>query len=117
MRLSVSGETFTSRGLSMSLATVSEIQAHLARYLSARESLGQFKEWFDRETWGLAAEPDSAARRLAGEIELDLAEFTGGYLGENELREALRSLVPSDIEIEMDYQTPVTCQEPVLETF
>jgi hypothetical protein len=57
-------------------------------------------------------------RRLAGEIELDLAEFTSGYTNENELRETLRSLVPSDIvEIEMDYQTPVTCEEPILETF
>src|SRR5579871_6683926 len=102
----------------MSLTTVSEIQNHLSRFLSSKESLGQFKEWFDRETWGLAAEPDSAARRLAGEIELDLAEFTGGHLDENELRDAFRTLVPSNIEIMMDYQTPpVTCEEPVLETF
>ena len=67
-----------------------EIQAHLRRYLERESSLEQFREWFDVETWGLAAEPDSPLRQLAGEIELRIAEFTNGHLTEEDLRALLQ---------------------------
>jgi hypothetical protein len=70
-----------------------EIRTHLGRYLSGKSSLRQFREWFDVETWGLAAEPDSPARQVAGEIELRLAEFTNGHLTEDELRTLLQALL------------------------
>jgi hypothetical protein len=70
-----------------------EIRTHLGRYLSGKSSLWQFREWFDVETWGLAAEPDSPARQVAGEIELRLAEFTNGHLTEDELRTLLQALL------------------------
>jgi hypothetical protein len=70
-----------------------EIRTHLGRYLSGKSSLRQLREWFDVETWGLAAEPDSPVRQLAGEIELRLAEFTNGHLSETELRALLQPLL------------------------
>jgi len=70
-----------------------EIRTRLGRYLNGKSSLLQFREWFDVETWGLAAESDSPARQIAGEIELRLAEFTNGHLSETELRELLRPLL------------------------
>ncbi len=70
-----------------------EIRTRLGRYLNGKSSLLQFREWFDVGTWGLAAESDSPARQIAGEIELRLAEFTNGHLNETELREMLRPLL------------------------
>lgn len=103
----------------MNQTTVHEIQFHLSRYLSNARTLAEFRNWFDDETWGLAAEPDSPARRLAGEIELRVAEFTGGHLTEDDLRRLLMPLVPDAVrQIEsMDFQIPVTEREPVLTTF
>ena len=70
-----------------------EIRSHLARYLNGKSSLRQFREWFDVETWGLAAEPDSPVRQLAGEIELRIAEFTSGHRTEDDLRATLQPLL------------------------
>lgn len=70
-----------------------EIRTRLGRYLNGKSSLRQFREWFDVETWGLAAESDSPARQIAGEIELRLAEFTNGHLSEAELRALLQPLL------------------------
>lgn len=104
----------------MNQTTVHDIHSHLSRYLSNATTLGEFRNWFDDETWGLAAEPDSHARRIAGEIELRIAEFTGGLINEEELRKLLTPLVPDTVtgQIEsMNFQIPVTEREPVLTTF
>jgi len=70
-----------------------EICVRFRHYLSGKSTLEQFREWFDVETWGLAAEPDSPLRRMAGTIELRLAEFTNGHLTEEDLRSLLQALV------------------------
>jgi hypothetical protein len=104
----------------MNQTTVHELQTHLSRYLSNATSLENFRDWFDDETWGLAAEPESPARQVAGEIELRIAEFTNGHLTEDELRKLLRPLVadaPVDQIESMDFQIPVTPAEPVAVTF
>jgi hypothetical protein len=70
-----------------------DIRTQLGRYLSGKSSLLQFREWFDVETWGLAAEPESPARQLAGEIELRIAEFTSGHITEQDLHDLLQALL------------------------
>jgi len=72
---------------------VNAIRAQLASYLSGKSSLRQFRDWFDAETWGLAAEADSPARQLAGEIDLRIAEFTNGHRTEDDLRAMLQPLL------------------------
>jgi hypothetical protein len=69
------------------------IRTQLAHYLNGKSSLRQFRDWFDAETWGLAAEPDSPARQLAGEIELRIAEFTNGHRTEDDLRTLFQALL------------------------
>ena len=103
----------------MNQTTVNDLQAHLSRYLDNASTLEEFREWFDDETWGLAAEPDSPARQMAGEIELRMAELTGGQLTEDDVRNLLAPLVPDSVrQIEsMDFQIPVTEREPILTTF
>lgn len=77
----------------MDESLLSEIRAQLGRYLNGKSSLRQFREWFDVETWGLAAESDSPARQLAGEIELRIAEFTSGHRTEEDLRSSFQALL------------------------
>jgi len=94
----------------MSELTLQDLRSHLADYLDGTHSLSEFRDWFDVETWGVAAEPDSLARQIAGEIELRIAEFTNGHLTEDELRRHLEYLRP-----EVDFQLPVTYAKPLVE--
>ncbi len=104
----------------MNQPTVLELQTQLTRYLGNAITLEAFRDWFDDATWGLAAEPDSPVRQRAGEVELRVAEFTSGHLTEQELKELLRALV-QDLMVDrvecMDFQIPVTYDEPVAVTF
>ena len=68
----------------------------MAHYLNGKSTLRQFRDWFDVETWGLAAEPDSPLRQLGGEIELRIAEFTNGHLSEDDLRSMLKPLLQNE---------------------
>ena len=72
------------------------IRAWLARYVGGTITLQDFLEWFEPNTWDLDLE-DAELRKLYGEIELDLAEYTNGDWTEDELRALLRqALLPGD---------------------
>ena len=104
----------------MNQPTVLELQTQLSRYLSNGITLEGFRDWFDDATWGLGAEPDSLIRQKAGEIELRIAEFTNGHLTEQELKDLLRARVLDPIgdrAESMDFQIPVTYDEPIAVTF
>ena len=72
---------------------LNEIRTHLADYLNGKRSLKQFRRWFDVETWGVAAESDSPTRRLAGEIDPRIAEYTNGHRTEDDLHSMLQPLL------------------------
>jgi hypothetical protein len=104
----------------MNQMTVLRLQTELSRYLNNEITFDEFRDWFDDETWGLAAEPDSLVRKIAGEIELRIAEFTNSHLPEKELRQQLRALISDSIADQiqrMDFQIPVTYDEPIAVTF
>ncbi len=104
----------------MNQTTVLELQTRLSRYLSNATTLEEFRDWFDDATWGLAAEDDSVVRRGAGKIELRIAEFTNGHLTELELKGLLGALFQNlmvDGAESMDFQIPVTYDEPSVMTF
>lgn len=69
------------------------IRKHLREYVDHRISLGQFRDWFDLETWDIIDKVPRATQELAGAIELRLAEFTSGHLTEDELRALFSSLL------------------------
>jgi len=98
----------------MNQTTIHELQAHLSRYLGNAITLDEIRDWFDEETWGLAGELDSPARKMAGEIELRLAEFTSGHRTEDDLRYHLESLLPKADNA--DFQLEVRHVEPLVET-
>lgn len=68
------------------------IRAQLVSYLAGESSLDEFKAWLVSATWnpGFAEEP--RANRLASRIRLALAEHSGGFSSDEELRHELTSL-------------------------
>jgi len=76
------------------MLTVAEISREVQRLLAQQQSLNDFNEWLAKNTWNITQEqPDSAARTLAGQIELALAEYSNGDLGLSDLRGRLSALV------------------------
>ncbi len=69
------------------------IVANLARYLAGEESLDGFKDWLVGETWDVEATNDPRAIDVTYEIKLLLAEQSGGFLSEAELRRDLQPLL------------------------
>jgi hypothetical protein len=66
---------------------------YLAAYLAETISLDELKDFVVAATWRLSGTESSEATQLAYDIELALAEESGGYLTETELREEFRGLV------------------------
>lgn len=71
-----------------------DIRDHLALYINSHddESLDAFRRWFSLATWNVARGNDPAAHALTFQVEAALAEFTGGYTTEDDLRAALFEL-------------------------
>lgn len=65
------------------------IREALATYVSGEIPLAEFQEWFVPRAWEALAEGGPASD-LASDVELLLAEFTGGHGSEYDLREALK---------------------------
>lgn len=68
-----------------------ELRDHLTRYLAGEIGLQAFQEWFVPSFWNLPT--PEVAPMAARAVELALAEYTGGHLSEDELRDQLRPLV------------------------
>ncbi|MGH2557645.1 MAG: hypothetical protein ACRDJH_01165 [Thermomicrobiales bacterium] len=62
------------------------IRERLAEYLDGERQLDDFKDWLVGATWNVEQSKEPAAVDLTYEIKLLLAEHSGGYLTENELR-------------------------------
>jgi hypothetical protein len=81
--------------------------AQVRRYLAGDLSRDELQDWLVPLVW----DPDSAGLDpktddLVNSIQLYLAEFTGGHLTEEELREHLRALLPTiSVSIFVSYGT------------
>src|SRR5262245_44748917 len=69
------------------------IRARLARYLTRRDSLLTFQQWFFPATWDIDEQAPEGLRTLVSGIALLLAEYTGGYWTESELRRELKAII------------------------
>lgn len=65
------------------------IREALARYVSGDIPLAEFQDWFVPRAWEILAE-NAPTFGLVSDVELLLAEFTGGHGSEHDLREALK---------------------------
>jgi hypothetical protein len=70
------------------------IRGHLTGLLAGTESLPAFYRWFVDAIHQAESEADEATWDLFLAVENVLAEWTGGYLGNDAALQALRSLTP-----------------------
>lgn len=73
----------------MSTSLEQAIHERLADYLAGVRRLDDFKDWLVGATWNVEQSQEPAAIDLTYEIKLLLAEHSGGYLTEDELRTEL----------------------------
>lgn len=81
-----------------------DVVAQVQRYLAGELSRDELQDWLVPLVWnpdsgGLDPQTDD----LVNSIQLYLAEFTGGHLTENELREYLHALLPATVSIFVSY--------------
>jgi len=70
-----------------------EIRERLGQYLDRKISLHDFQAWFVPVLWNIEQTHNAKAIELAGEVELQLAEYTNDDWTEDELRSELQPLV------------------------
>ena len=74
------------------------VREQLTQCLAGQSTIDEFTSWVVAATWNLDQTQPSPEIRFANEIKLALAEHSGGYRSDKELRESLvaflnRSLV------------------------
>ena len=70
------------------------IRQKLSGWLDGQISLCQFEAWFVPATWD-AHQSSASTKALVDDIELNLFEYSDGYMTQEELRLALLALVQS----------------------
>jgi hypothetical protein len=69
------------------------IRQKLRRYLDGKVTLREFRRWFVPATWDLKKdEASDRVRELVDDAKLFMAEYTGGYRTERDLRAKLSEL-------------------------
>jgi hypothetical protein len=80
------------------MITESQIRERLFDYLTRKTTLNEFEDWLVLQSWNMHQDSDPAAQRLAGAIELRLAEYSDDHLSDDALDRELKGLlVPSAI--------------------
>lgn len=70
-----------------------EIRSRLADWLDGRISFREFEDWFVPSTWDIHLGGDPVAQSLVADIDLEIAEYTGGYKSLAEMANAVRPFV------------------------
>lgn len=71
------------------------IREHLAEYLTGNASLDDFKDWLIGATWEVEKLGEPDAVELTFDTKMELAEHPSERFLETELRDRLRSLLPT----------------------
>lgn len=71
------------------------MREHLAGFLAGNDSVLAFQHWFARAMPEIEADADEDTYELALHVENRLAEFTGGHIDANRLRDVLRDEIGS----------------------
>ena len=71
------------------------VRSQLATFLAGESTLDDFKSWLVAATWSLDRPLASTDSRIINEIKLALAEHSGGFGSDAELRETLFTLLDS----------------------
>ena len=77
------------------MVSVHQIRLRLADWISGKVSLADFEDWFVPATWNIQKAGDEDVESLVDEIELNLSEYSGGYLSKQQLRDVMISTLAS----------------------
>jgi hypothetical protein len=77
----------------MELSLEDAAREHLAAFLAQQVTIDEFKSWLVAATWNQHEDTASSGMRFANEIKLALAEHSGGFRSDAELREILTELL------------------------
>ena len=88
------GTTTTGIEGSTAMASAQQVRDQLTAFLADQQSLKSLVEWLTRNIWNSDTEADKATR-LAGDIELILAEYSEQHIDRSELRRQLSGLLRS----------------------
>lgn len=73
------------------MADLYQIREHLADWIAGTISLSEFEDWFVPATWNIRGDVDLID--LVDEIELNISEYSGGYLSAQLLKTVMRKLI------------------------
>ena len=71
------------------MPNIHQIRYKLDDWMNGRVSLAEFEDWFVPATWNIHQSGDQEAASIVNEIELNLSEYSGGHLSQEELRIAM----------------------------
>jgi hypothetical protein len=77
----------------MSISLDRAIHDHLAAYLAGENTLDEFKDWLVGATWELTPDDNSVTAKLAIRIKHRLAEHSGGFISDDELKQSLQPCI------------------------
>jgi hypothetical protein len=82
--------TETRAGVNPAARQAADLDAHLGRLLTGSLPLDDFRQWFANTVWEIEAEGSDDTIDLANLVENRLAEYSGGYISQAVLINALR---------------------------
>lgn len=83
-------DTGTRTGINPAARQAADLEAHLGRLLTGSLALDGFRQWFANALWEIEAEGSDDTIDLANLVENRLAEYSGGYISQAVLIDALR---------------------------
>lgn len=82
--------TGTRAGVDPAARQAADLDAHLGKLLTGSLALDAFRQWFASALWEIEAEGSEDTIDLANLVENRLAEYSGGYISQSVLIDALR---------------------------
>ena len=78
------------------MASALQIRAQIAGFLVNEQSLSSLVDWLTRNIW-VANTKEMESRRLAGDVELIVAEYSAHHIDEQHLRRQLLDLLRTNV--------------------
>jgi hypothetical protein len=90
-----------------------QIRNKLSEWIDRKISLREFEDWFVHETWDIHLSNDSEVEDLADDIEMNLSEYSGRHISQQQLYHSLSQLLPLGNVLRPFVQT-ATVEQPML---
>lgn len=96
---SSSAETAVRAGVTPAAVHALDLEGQIGRLVKGSLDVERFRQWFANALWDIELAADGDMVRFAYLVENRLAEFTGGYISEQELVAALHEDLSADARV------------------